>query len=263
MHSAYNFLGSWQLFPERGTYEWGDRPRSGLYKLEKSIGRDELTIDQSWITIANEGFTFQYTVSATGQALPLPDRMLGDKILLTHSDNLNMDLCVYKGTETMLTVKHSLLPNGHLQVEQHGYTPDGASYTNKQVYHRQMNVLPFAASASGVAIKPTNEGMMKHKALLAMEEQTNMHLTQIKEQIELLARQAQEIHERKELAYLIYAAKLSFKPEIGQVYFLYEKEFDSYVLSMISPDEWGASMPFNRFIAAVRKLADHTWKKVP
>ena len=95
-----------------------------------------------------------------------------------------------------------------------------------------------------------------------MEEQTNMHLQQIRKQIELLALQAQEIQKRKELSIMIYDAKLSFKPNIGQVYYLYEKKDKSFTLSLVSPKEWGASGPFTRFVAAVKLLADHTWMEL-
>ena len=104
--------------------------------------------------------------------------------------------------------------------------------------------------------------MIKHKALTAMEEQTNMQLDQIRQQIELLALQAQEIQKRKELSLMIYEAKLTFKPNIGQVYYLYQKNDDSYLVSSVSPKEWGAAGPFKKFIATVQLLADHTWKEL-
>jgi predicted transcriptional regulator len=53
-----------------------------------------------------------------------------------------------------------------------------------------MSVLPYSASVGGAVIKPTEEGVIRHKALSAMEEQTNMQLEQIRKQIELLALQA-------------------------------------------------------------------------
>ena len=34
MITAYNFIASWQLFPEKGNYEYGNRPKSGIYKIE-------------------------------------------------------------------------------------------------------------------------------------------------------------------------------------------------------------------------------------
>ncbi|TAH03522.1 MAG: DUF2452 domain-containing protein [Sphingobacteriales bacterium] len=126
-----------------------------------------------------------------------------------------------------------------------------------------MSVLPYSASVSGAVIKATEEGVIKHKALTAMEEQTNMQLAQIRKQIELLALQAQEIQSRKELSMIIYAAKLSFQPVIGQIYYLYEKHDDTHLVSMVSPKEWGGGAgPYKSFIAQVKLLADHTWMEV-
>ena len=104
--------------------------------------------------------------------------------------------------------------------------------------------------------------MIKHKALTAMEEQTNMQLNQIRKQIELLAMQANEIQQRKELSMKIYGAKISFNPNIGQVYSLYEKRDGTYTLSMISPKEWSSGGPYKSFVANVQLLADHTWKEL-
>jgi hypothetical protein len=113
-------------------------------------------------------------------------------------------------------------------------------------------------------IRPTEEGVIRHKALTAMEEQTNMQLEQIRKQIELLALQAQEIQKRKELSMMIYGAKLNFSPVIGQTYYLYEKKDGSHLLSLVSPAEWGGGAgPFKRFVAAARLLADHTWMEMP
>ena len=93
-----------------------------------------------------------------------------------------------------------------------------------------------------------------------MEEQTNMQLTQIRQQIELLAIQAKEIQKRKELSMIIYEAKLNFAPVIGQRYFLYEEEEGKHLVSMVGPKEWGRKgHPFKSFVAEVKLLADHTW----
>ncbi len=123
------------------------------------------------------------------------------------------------------------------------------------------STLPYAHTVGGAVIKPSKQGVIRSKALNAMEEQTDMQLSQIKEQIDLLARQAQEIQERKELAAMVYAAKISFKPEINHVYHLYLNEQDEHVLSMIGPDEW-AKPKFKSFLYSLRLLADHTWEIV-
>ncbi|MBC7873047.1 MAG: DUF2452 domain-containing protein [Ferruginibacter sp.] len=154
------------------------------------------------------------------------------------------------------------MPNGYLRITQQGAKEDGTSYTNSEIYHKQLSVLPYSASVSGAVIKATEEGVIKHKALKAMEEQTNMQLDQIRRQIELLALQAHEIQKRKDLSLSIYSARLSFKPNIGQVYYLYEKHDDSFMLSLISPKEWGKNGPFKKFISGVQLLADHTWKEL-
>jgi hypothetical protein len=61
---------------------------------------------------------------------------------------------------------------------------------------------------------------------------------------------------------MIYEANLSFKPNIGQIYYLYEKKDGNHLLSLISPKEWGGTGPFKRFIATVKLLADHTWSEM-
>ena len=133
---------------------------------------------------------------------------------------------------------------------------------NTNIFKWGMNLLPYSSSVAGVAIHPTKEGVIKHKALSAMEDQTNMQLDQIRQQVELLAKQAQEIRKRKELSMMIYEAKLTFKPQIGHTYHLYEKHNSDHMLSMVAPNEWGKSGPFKQFISSVKLLADHTWVEV-
>lgn len=122
--------------------------------------------------------------------------------------------------------------------------------------------LPYAHTVGGAVIRPNKQAVIKGKSLEAMQHQTQMQLQQIREQIELLARQAEKIKERQNLSEIVYRAKMSFKPEINQVYHLYRKSDDDFVLSMIGPREWGRKMAFEEFIHSVRLLADHTWEVV-
>lgn len=262
MVQAYNFLGSWQLFPEKGTYESGGRPKSGIYKVEAPEGKRELQITHSWVTLENEAFASSYTVVADGDLHPFADKALADEAQVSFPDSITIELHFYRAGQVLLHIVHEIQPNGYLKLTVQGFNADGSPYTNVEVFHKQMSVLPYSASVSGALVKPNEEGVIRHKALTAMEEQTNMQLEQIRKQIELLALQAQEIHKRKELSMLIYNAKISFKPEIGQVYYLYEKKDESHIISLISPKEWGAGMPYQRCVAAVQLLADHTWKEL-
>jgi hypothetical protein len=262
MVQAYNFLASWQLFPEKCTYELGDRPKSGTYKIESIEGKKELTISHNWVTLENQAFASQYHLLADGGLNVFEQHDFAEKVQVIFPDSISFDIHFYKKGEATLHIIHEIMPNGYLKVTQQGNKEDGKAYTNTEIYHKQLSVLPYSASVSGAVIKANEEGMIKHKALLAMEEQTNMQLQQIRKQIELLALQAQEIQKRKELSLMIYDSRLSFKPNIGQTYYLYEKKDGSHILSLISPKEWGAGGPFKRFIAGVKLLADHTWMEL-
>ncbi|MBL7746915.1 MAG: DUF2452 domain-containing protein [Chitinophagaceae bacterium] len=262
MIQAYNFLASWQLFPEKGTYENGERPKSGIYKIEAVPDSKELVIYHNWVTLENQAFAASYKILADGGLNEFADHALADKVQAVIPDGITFEIHFYKKGEVALHVVHEILPNGYLKITQQGNKDDGHPYTTTEIYHKQLSVLPYSASVSGAVIKPTEEGVIKHKALTAMEEQTNMQLEQIRKQIELLALQAHEIQKRKELSMMIYNAKLSFKPNIGQVYYLYEKQDENFMLSLVSPKEWGANGPFKKFVAAVQLLADHTWKEL-
>lgn len=262
MVQAYNFLASWQLFPEKCDYENGIVPKSGNYKIESIKQGHTLSISMNWVSIENEAFYSQYEVVPNGDIQALSDQHIADSVSATINNASTLTIHFYKQDEIVLTVLHEILPNGYLKITQTIINEQGQSFKNKDVYHKQLSVLPYASSVGSVAIRPTKEGVIKHKALAAMEEQTNMHLNQIKEQIELLAKQAQEIRKRRELSLMIYEARLSFKPQIGHIYHLYEKLDGSHILSLVAPQEWGGNGPFKQFVSSVQLLADHTWKEI-
>ncbi len=123
-------------------------------------------------------------------------------------------------------------------------------------------LLPYAHTVGGALIVPTEKGIMKSKALAAMEQQTEMQLDQIKEQIHLLAKQANEIQSRTQISLEIYNADMGFEPIVNHVYYLYERtKTGEKVLSMIEPEKWGRSNKL-AFMAEVLLLADRTWKVI-
>ncbi|MFT3679288.1 MAG: DUF2452 domain-containing protein [Ferruginibacter sp.] len=263
MIEAYNFIASWQLFPEKGTYEYGNRPKSGIYKIETTGNKKEIRISMNWVSLENQAFEAVYVLAADGEVHPFEDRELADETKTIFTDALNFEVHFLKDGQLSLKVSHELQANGNLKVIQEGCKPGGVVFVNTEIYHKQLSVMPYAAAVSGAVIKANEEGIIRHKALTAMEEQTNMQLEQIRKQIELLAIQAQEIQMRKELSMLIYDAKLSFVPVIGNTYYLYERKDKTHLLSLISPKEYGNSPgPYKKFIAAVKLLADHTWVEI-
>ena len=121
------------------------------------------------------------------------------------------------------------------------------------------HLLPYAHTVGGAVIKPIDKGRVKGLALSAMYEQTNAQLDQLREQVELLARQAKAIHERVKISEDIYQAEMNFKPLIGHVYHLYQKADGKHLVSMVAPEEWGPNPPFT-FVATAKLLSDHTWE---
>ncbi|MDX2129531.1 MAG: DUF2452 domain-containing protein [Chloroherpetonaceae bacterium] len=119
-------------------------------------------------------------------------------------------------------------------------------------------LLPYAHTSGSALIKPEDTGKIKGRAVSAMHEQTSMQMSQLYQQMELLAAQANAIKKRVEISERIYLAKMSFEPLIGHTYYLYRKGEDD-ILSLIAPGEWGRSKSFTEFVAKVKLLADHTW----
>ncbi|PLK43696.1 MULTISPECIES: DUF2452 domain-containing protein [Emticicia] len=121
-------------------------------------------------------------------------------------------------------------------------------------------LMEYAHTAGGAVIRPEDIGKVKGKAQMAMRQQTGEQLNKIYRQMELLAQQAKEIKNRIDVSERIYDAAIGFEPIINHVYYLYEKKDGTDILSMVAPNEWGRSFPFNQFLAKVFLLADHTWK---
>jgi len=122
--------------------------------------------------------------------------------------------------------------------------------------------LSYGHHRGSFPVIPTKKGAIKNKALSIMEEQTNIQLEQIKEQMKLLADQANKIKQRVEISQMIYNAEIKFEPLVSHNYHLYEKESGEYLLSMIGPKDWGfKGNPYN-FISSVKLLGDHTWEMI-
>lgn len=121
-------------------------------------------------------------------------------------------------------------------------------------------LLPYAHTAGGAVIKPDEMGKVKGRSVLAMRQQTDRQMNQLYEQMEVLARQAKLLAERKEISERIYDAAMGFEPIISETYYLYEKEDGSDLMSLVAPEEWGRSFKYSRYLAKVKLLADHTWE---
>lgn len=120
-------------------------------------------------------------------------------------------------------------------------------------------LLPYAHAPGSALVKPEDAGKIKGRAMAAMREQTEMQMSQLYEQMRLLAEQAQKIQRRVEISERIYAVKMGFEPIIGKTYYLYRRENGEDFLSLVAPNEWGKGKKLD-YVATVKLLADHTWE---
>lgn len=123
-------------------------------------------------------------------------------------------------------------------------------------------LIEYAHHAGSALIKPEDKGRIKGNAVAAMHDQTDRQFRQLYEQMQTLIEQAKYLKSRVEVSERIYQASVPFQPVIGKIYFLYNKKDGSDLLSMVSPDEWGKSFPYESFEAEVRLMSDHTWEIV-
>lgn len=123
-------------------------------------------------------------------------------------------------------------------------------------------LLKFAHNVSSALVKPEDKGRIKGNAIAAMHDQTDRQFRQLFEQMQTLVQQADYLKKRVQISERIYHAEMGFSPVINKLYYLYHKKDHADVLSMVSPEEWGRSFPYEKFIAEVRLMSDHTWEIV-
>lgn len=120
----------------------------------------------------------------------------------------------------------------------------------------------YAVERGGVSFAPTKAGAIKSRAFKVMDEQIGMQMDNIMEQIQVLARQAENLKTRREISEEIYRSKMRFEPLVGDIYYLY-KTPKGNVLSILSPQEFGDKKMAEKgysFEAKAKLLADCTWE---
>jgi Protein of unknown function (DUF2452) len=148
------------------------------------------------------------------------------------------------------------------QTNEKAKEPEQAPFVNpidKDKVAENPGLLPYAHSVSGAVIRVEDKGQIRGNALVAMYDQTDRQMDQLRDQMETLMNQARELKNRKEVSEMIYRADLHFAPVIHHTYHLYQRENATCTLSLVAPNEWGRKKPF-KFCATVRLLGDHTWE---
>jgi hypothetical protein len=119
----------------------------------------------------------------------------------------------------------------------------------------------ISAKKLGLSPWPREDVPDHHRKMLsAAEHHANKQIDFLKQQAELIMKQAKEIDKRMQLAYTIASAKYGFIPVPFRAYYLYKKG-NIYHLTLIAPDEWNS--PYGKFIAEVRQIGDASWEEIP
>ncbi|MES2617112.1 MAG: DUF2452 domain-containing protein [Bacteroidota bacterium] len=120
---------------------------------------------------------------------------------------------------------------------------------------------PIPLSVSSPKINPVDKRLVKATAFETMQYQANQQIGLLKQQADLLLKQAREIEERLIISQKIYEADLNFEPVIGTTYHVYEKKGKT-VLSLVAPHEWGRKQAYEKHLCSATLLADKSWQLV-
>ena len=107
--------------------------------------------------------------------------------------------------------------------------PDNVVFTEEKGYHARL--LPYATSVGAPVIKVDNLVSWKSSSIHKVNKEFEQKFVELKTQYENLMRE----YEWNEL---VYNAKFSFEPVIGEIYHLYLGNDGLPFLSLIAPEEW-------------------------
>ena len=131
----------------------------------------------------------------------------------------------------------------------HSKKPDNVVFdTETQKYDAALK--PYATDVGAPVITTVDTIAWKNRSINKLNHKVQTRYQEIKEQYEQMM---QEI----EYNNLIYSAKFSFEPIIGEVYYLYQRDNGENFLSIIAPNQ----CRFNS-LGSFLLNADQIWEKV-
>lgn len=109
------------------------------------------------------------------------------------------------------------------------HKPDNIVYSEEDGYYA--NRLPYATTVGAPVIKIDDVVSWKNKGITAVNKELETKFNELKSQY-------QKLIEEYEWNELVYNAKFSFEPVVGEIYHLYTANDGTYFLSLVSPNEW-------------------------
>jgi Protein of unknown function (DUF2452) len=123
--------------------------------------------------------------------------------------------------------------------------PDNVVYSKENGYNASM--LPYATTVSAPIIKTDDIVAWKARGIHNVNKEFENKFNELKFQYEKLM-------EEFELNEMVYNAKFSFEPVIGEIYHLYQGTDGNNFLSLIGPNEWN-----KEHIATFKLNSERKW----
>ena len=115
---------------------------------------------------------------------------------------------------------------------------------------KKPNLLPYGSNVGAPSIKPTDISSWKEQKVVTTNHYFSSRFDEIKKDY-------LKLMEEYEWNTLVYNAEFKFKPVMGKVYFLYQKDDGKLFLSLIEPDEWDKI-----FIGAFKLISNNRWERM-
>ena len=125
--------------------------------------------------------------------------------------------------------------------------PDNVVYSDEIGYYSKL--LPYATNVGAPVIRVDDVASWKGRGINSVNKELENKFTELKMQY-------QSLMEEYEWNQLVYNAKFSFEPIIGEVYHLYRDQNGADFLSLIPPNEWN-----KEHIGSFRLNSDKKWVK--
>lgn len=110
-------------------------------------------------------------------------------------------------------------------------------------------IKPYGTSASSPVIKPLNTASWKNDGIQRVNKQFKSKFDEVK-------RAYEELMQKFQYNDLVYNAKFSFEPNIGEIYYLYNNKKGEAFLSIIAPNQCNF-----QHLGSFRLNSDKMWEK--
>lgn len=121
---------------------------------------------------------------------------------------------------------------------------------NEEKQQYDAGLKPYGTSASSPVIKPLDTASWKNDGIQRVNKQFKSKFDEVKKHYE-------ELMQKFQYNDLVYNAKFSFEPNIGEIYHLYNNKNEEAFLSIIAPSQCNF-----KYLGSFRLNSDKMWEKI-